>query len=188
MVVRHGLSVDLGNSGVDPPDDLWKQRRIRYFVLQFNMSFDKYSTHTTFSPEVLLEQDSMHVLLTVISGSLALAPAFAQVAPVVSPIGVSASSFNIDEVSLTSSRFMDNQNRTLNYIKSIDIDRLLYVSLLPVCVRFKLSNNNIRFSARTTSCPLMVRYRARDGTHPTFLSAAISKDISSRPGRSATHS
>ncbi|KAF9690644.1 hypothetical protein EKO04_011542 [Ascochyta lentis] len=51
----------------------------------------------------------------------------AQIAPAVSPIGVAASSFNIDEVSLISSRFMDNQNRTLSYLKSVDLDRLLYV-------------------------------------------------------------
>lgn len=66
-------------------------------------------------------------LPSVLGSSLALAPALAQIAPVVSPIGVSASSFNIDEVSLTSSRFMDNQNRTLSYLTSINLDRLLYV-------------------------------------------------------------
>jgi DUF1680 family protein len=65
--------------------------------------------------------------LSIFGGSLMLAPALTQVAPVVSPIGVSASSFNIDEVSLTSSRFMDNQNRTLSYLNSIDLNRLLYV-------------------------------------------------------------
>ena len=69
----------------------------------------------------------MRLFLAILGGNLALAPVFAQVAPVVSPIGVSASSFNIDEVSLTSSRFMDNQNRTLTYLKFIDLDRLLYV-------------------------------------------------------------
>lgn len=40
---------------------------------------------------------------------------------------MSASSFNIDDVSLISSRFMDNQNRTLAYLKYIDVNRLLYV-------------------------------------------------------------
>jgi hypothetical protein len=69
----------------------------------------------------------MHIFLATLTGSLALAPVFAQVTPVVSPIGVSAWSFNIDEVVLTSSRFMDNQNRTLSYLKSVDVNRLLYV-------------------------------------------------------------
>ncbi|OSS53278.1 hypothetical protein B5807_02291 [Epicoccum nigrum] len=69
----------------------------------------------------------MQFFLMAFTGSLVLAPAFAQVAPVVSPIGVSASAFDIDEVELTSSRFMDNQNRTLSYLKSVDVNRLLYV-------------------------------------------------------------
>ncbi|KAF2643576.1 DUF1680-domain-containing protein [Massarina eburnea CBS 473.64] len=51
----------------------------------------------------------------------------AQVAPVVSPTGVSAYPFDINQVSLTSSRFMDNQNRTLSYLKFVDTNRLLYV-------------------------------------------------------------
>lgn len=74
---------------------------------------------------------------SIFGGSLMLASAFAHVAPVLSPIGVSASSFNIDDVSLTSSRFMDNQNRTLSYLKSVDLDRLLYV----FCSTHKLSTN-----------------------------------------------
>lgn len=71
----------------------------------------------------------MQTFLVVLTGSLALTPVFAQVTPVVSPIGVSASSFNIDDVALTSSRFMDNQNRTLSYLKSVDVNRLLYVGV-----------------------------------------------------------
>ncbi|KAJ8112836.1 hypothetical protein OPT61_g4893 [Boeremia exigua] len=67
-------------------------------------------------------------LFTILGLSLALSsPALGQVPPAVSPLGVSASPFNINDVSLVSSRFMDNQNRTLNYLKSINLDRLLYV-------------------------------------------------------------
>ncbi|KAF1957040.1 DUF1680-domain-containing protein [Byssothecium circinans] len=58
---------------------------------------------------------------------LAISLVTAQVAPVVSPIGVSAYPFDINQVSLTSSRFMDNQNRTLSYLKFVDTNRLLYV-------------------------------------------------------------
>ncbi|EGU74628.1 hypothetical protein FOPG_15951 [Fusarium oxysporum f. sp. conglutinans race 2 54008] len=38
-----------------------------------------------------------------------------------------ADAFDLTQVSLTDSRWMDNQNRTLNYLLSVDPDRLLYV-------------------------------------------------------------
>ncbi|KAI1016421.1 hypothetical protein LB503_010402 [Fusarium chuoi] len=38
-----------------------------------------------------------------------------------------AEGFDLTQVSLTDSRWMDNQNRTLNYLLSVDPDRLLYV-------------------------------------------------------------
>ncbi|KAF5670093.1 hypothetical protein FHETE_4776 [Fusarium heterosporum] len=38
-----------------------------------------------------------------------------------------ADAFDLKEVSLTDSRWMDNQDRTVNYLLSIDTDRLLYV-------------------------------------------------------------
>ena len=75
----------------------------------------------------------MQIFLVALTGGLALAPVLAQVAPVVSPIGVSASSFDIDEVALTSSRFMDNQNRTVSYLKFVDVNRLLYVRAPNLC-------------------------------------------------------
>ncbi|KAF2250819.1 DUF1680-domain-containing protein [Trematosphaeria pertusa] len=53
-------------------------------------------------------------------------PATAQVAPVVTETGVSAHPFDINQVSLTSSRYMANQNRTINYLKWVDTNRLLY--------------------------------------------------------------
>ncbi|UPL00090.1 hypothetical protein LCI18_011024 [Fusarium solani-melongenae] len=42
-------------------------------------------------------------------------------------VDVSAKAFDLSEVTLTDSRWMDNQNRTLTYLLSIDPDRLLYV-------------------------------------------------------------
>ncbi|KAF4975733.1 hypothetical protein FZEAL_7509 [Fusarium zealandicum] len=42
-------------------------------------------------------------------------------------IDVSAQSFDMNQVTLTDSRWMDNQNRTLNYLLSVDPERLLYV-------------------------------------------------------------
>ncbi|KAL1605325.1 hypothetical protein SLS60_004873 [Paraconiothyrium brasiliense] len=55
-----------------------------------------------------------------------MVPVAAQVAPVVTETGVSAHPFDINQVSLTSSRFMANQNRTLSYLKFVDPNRLLY--------------------------------------------------------------
>ena len=58
---------------------------------------------------------------------LSSTPAAAQVAPIVSETGVSAYPFDMSQVQLTSSRVMDNQGRTLTYLKFVNIDRLLYV-------------------------------------------------------------
>ncbi|KAH7112113.1 hypothetical protein B0J11DRAFT_187277 [Dendryphion nanum] len=49
------------------------------------------------------------------------------VPPIGSENGISASFFDLSQVSLGSGRFTDNQQRTLNYLKSVDMDRLLYV-------------------------------------------------------------
>ncbi|GAA0426503.1 hypothetical protein Acor_79580 [Acrocarpospora corrugata] len=42
-------------------------------------------------------------------------------------IGVSAYEFDLGQVRLTSGRWLDNQNRTLSYLRFVDVDRLLYV-------------------------------------------------------------
>jgi DUF1680 family protein len=59
---------------------------------------------------------------------LAASPAVAQTTPslVVPESGTSAYAFDISQVALSNSRWMDNQNRTLNYLKSVNADRLLY--------------------------------------------------------------
>ena len=46
--------------------------------------------------------------------------------PVRADIGVGAHAFPLGQVRLTAGRFMDNQNRTLNYLRFVDVDRLLY--------------------------------------------------------------
>ncbi|ONI93078.1 hypothetical protein ALI22I_00240, partial [Saccharothrix sp. ALI-22-I] len=62
----------------------------------------------------------------------ALVPSVAPVAgaavvpPVRDDIGASAFPFELDQVRLTASRWMDNQNRTLTYLRFIDVDRLLH--------------------------------------------------------------
>ncbi|MEV6863403.1 beta-L-arabinofuranosidase domain-containing protein [Streptosporangium subroseum] len=51
----------------------------------------------------------------------------AAVAPVRADIGAAAFSFDLGQVRLTSGRWLDNQNRTLSYLRFVDVDRLLYV-------------------------------------------------------------
>ncbi|WP_422774733.1 beta-L-arabinofuranosidase domain-containing protein [Plantactinospora sp. WMMC1484] len=41
-------------------------------------------------------------------------------------MGVSAYPFELGQVRLTSGRWLDNQNRTLNYLRFVDVERLLY--------------------------------------------------------------
>jgi DUF1680 family protein len=51
----------------------------------------------------------------------------AVIPPARSDIGVSAYPFDLGQVKLTAGRLMDNQTRTLNYLRFVDVDRLLYV-------------------------------------------------------------
>ncbi|WP_033308687.1 beta-L-arabinofuranosidase domain-containing protein [Streptomyces iakyrus] len=62
-----------------------------------------------------------------VTGSVVRAsPAHAAVPPARADIGVSAHPFALEQVRLTASRWLDNQNRTRNYLRFIDVDRLLY--------------------------------------------------------------
>ncbi|WP_066367280.1 beta-L-arabinofuranosidase domain-containing protein [Herbidospora mongoliensis] len=56
-----------------------------------------------------------------------LSPASAALAWARADIGVSAYEFDLGQVRLTSGRWLDNQNRTLAYLRFVDVDRLLYV-------------------------------------------------------------
>lgn len=53
-------------------------------------------------------------------------PAQAAVAPVRPDVGVSAHAFDLGQVRLSASRWLDNQNRTLVYLRFVDVNRLLY--------------------------------------------------------------
>lgn len=53
-------------------------------------------------------------------------PARAESAPARAGIEVSASPFELGQVRLTASRWLDNENRTRNYLRFVDADRLLY--------------------------------------------------------------
>ncbi|MDX3520212.1 beta-L-arabinofuranosidase domain-containing protein [Streptomyces scabiei] len=52
--------------------------------------------------------------------------AHAAVPPARADIGVLAHPFGLDQVRLTAGRWLDNQDRTRNYLRFVDVDRLLY--------------------------------------------------------------
>ncbi|WP_026931957.1 beta-L-arabinofuranosidase domain-containing protein [Glycomyces tenuis] len=54
------------------------------------------------------------------------AAAHAVLPPARADIGVAAHQFTLGQVALTSGRWKDNQDRTLSYLRFIDVDRLLY--------------------------------------------------------------
>ncbi|TDB93335.1 beta-L-arabinofuranosidase domain-containing protein [Actinomadura sp. 7K534] len=58
--------------------------------------------------------------------ALGAGPAAAALPPARDDIGVLARSFEPGRVRLTAGRWLDNQNRTLSYLRFIDVDRLLY--------------------------------------------------------------
>jgi len=76
-------------------------------------------------------QRSLRQSLTAILGILVIAAltplATAQAVPVKAETGALAFPFEMSQVQLTSSRWMDNQNRTITYLKFLDINRMLYV-------------------------------------------------------------
>ncbi|MBB4912311.1 beta-L-arabinofuranosidase domain-containing protein [Actinophytocola algeriensis] len=61
---------------------------------------------------------AMPTLLSGVAGAV--------VAPVRQDIGVSAYPFDLGQVRLTAGRWLDNQNRTLSYLRFVNVDRLLY--------------------------------------------------------------
>ncbi|MDJ0385339.1 beta-L-arabinofuranosidase domain-containing protein [Streptomyces sp. G-G2] len=64
------------------------------------------------------------------TGILVLAPAadlgLAPAAAAAAAVGVPALPFDLGQVRLTAGRWLDNQNRTLAYLRFVDVDRLLY--------------------------------------------------------------
>jgi DUF1680 family protein len=52
--------------------------------------------------------------------------AHAALAPARPDLGVVAHPFELGQVTLTAGRWLDNQNRTLSYLRFVDVDRLLY--------------------------------------------------------------
>ncbi|MFB6849123.1 beta-L-arabinofuranosidase domain-containing protein [Streptomyces sp. NPDC056373] len=74
-----------------------------------------------------LLQGAAATAATSAAGSLSPAsPAQAAAPSTRAGIGVLAHPFALDQVRLTASRWLDNQNRTRNYLRFVDVDRLLY--------------------------------------------------------------
>ncbi|MET8043765.1 beta-L-arabinofuranosidase domain-containing protein [Micromonospora sp. NPDC005215] len=75
----------------------------------------------------LLQAAGATVVLSATGTTFAAGSAAAAVVPPARPdIGVSAYPFDLGQVRLTSGRWMDNQSRTLNYLRFVDVDRMLY--------------------------------------------------------------
>ncbi|ROO59093.1 hypothetical protein EDC02_0878 [Micromonospora sp. Llam0] len=75
----------------------------------------------------LLQAAGAATVASAVGPMVGMSAAAAEVAPVRPDIGVSAYPFEMGQVRLTSSRWLDNQNRTLNYLRFVDVDRMLYV-------------------------------------------------------------
>ena len=84
---------------------------------------------SAFSRRRLLQATGAAALVTTAgAGALDARPASAAIVPPVRPdAGAAAFSFALGEVRLNAGRFMDNQTRTLSYLRFVDVDRLLYV-------------------------------------------------------------
>ncbi|WP_182873487.1 MULTISPECIES: beta-L-arabinofuranosidase domain-containing protein [unclassified Microbispora] len=74
----------------------------------------------------LLQAAGVAVVASTAGGVAGASAAAAAVAPARPDIGVSAYPFELGQVRLTTSRWLDNQNRTLSYLKYVDVNRLLY--------------------------------------------------------------
>ncbi|MDT0343899.1 beta-L-arabinofuranosidase domain-containing protein [Streptomyces litchfieldiae] len=74
----------------------------------------------------LLQVGGAAAVASVAGPVIATSPARAAIPPARPDIGVSAHPFELGQVRLTASRWLDNENRTRNYLRFVDVDRLLY--------------------------------------------------------------
>ncbi|MEU6806096.1 beta-L-arabinofuranosidase domain-containing protein [Streptomyces neyagawaensis] len=74
----------------------------------------------------LLQAAGVTVVASATGSLVGASSAHAVVPPARADIGVSAHPFEIGQVRLTASRWLDNQDRTRNYLRFVDVDRLLY--------------------------------------------------------------
>ncbi|MET8987208.1 beta-L-arabinofuranosidase domain-containing protein [Nonomuraea wenchangensis] len=80
----------------------------------------------SFSRRQLLQTAGVAVAASAVGQAAGTSAAVAAVAPVRADIGVSAYLFDLGQVQLTSGRWLDNQNRTLSYLRFVDVNRMLY--------------------------------------------------------------
>ncbi|MBT2539812.1 glycoside hydrolase family 127 protein [Streptomyces sp. ISL-44] len=79
-----------------------------------------------FSRRAVIKATGAAAVAAAVGPVLGSASAAAETPPVRSDVGVSTFPFDLGQVRLTSSRWLDNQNRTLAYLRFVDVDRLLY--------------------------------------------------------------
>ena len=116
--------------------------------------------------------------------------ASSQLAQARAEIGTRARPFDLGQVRLTASRWLDNQNRTLNYLRFVDVDRLLYnfranhrLSTNGAAAQRRLGGAELpvpHATARATSSPRGRRRgrcsaTRRAGTRPTTMVAELAK-------------
>ncbi|MEV0457699.1 beta-L-arabinofuranosidase domain-containing protein [Catellatospora methionotrophica] len=75
----------------------------------------------------LLQAAGVATAATAAPALVASPAAAAAIPPARADAGVSAYAFDLGQVRLTSGRWLDNQNRTLSYLRDVNVDRLLYV-------------------------------------------------------------
>ncbi|WP_433498663.1 beta-L-arabinofuranosidase domain-containing protein [Sphaerimonospora sp. CA-214678] len=74
----------------------------------------------------LLQAAGIAVVASAAGQAVGTATAQAAVAPARPDIGVSMYPFELGQVRLTAGRLMDNQSRTLSYLRFVDVNRMLY--------------------------------------------------------------
>ncbi|MCZ4124776.1 beta-L-arabinofuranosidase domain-containing protein [Streptomyces sp. H39-S7] len=79
-----------------------------------------------FSRRAVIQATGVAAVAVAVGPVLGRASAAAVTSPVRSDIGVSTLPFDLSQVRITSSRWLDNHNRTLAYLRFVDVDRLLY--------------------------------------------------------------
>jgi DUF1680 family protein len=82
--------------------------------------------HPSLSRRGLLQAAGAAAVASAAGPAISAAPASAALPPARPDIGVSAYAFDLGQVRLTASRWLDNQNRTVSYLRFVDVNRLLY--------------------------------------------------------------
>ena len=80
----------------------------------------------TFSRRALLQAAGVAAVATTVPTLFPRTAQAASIPPVRTDFGAAAFPFDLGQVRLTAGRWQDNQNRTLSYLRFVDVDRLLY--------------------------------------------------------------